>query len=462
MHKFLTTIFSAFIFLFFASSVFAVSDPISVANNKFGIHIADPVDLEDAAALVNSSGGDWGYVTFVIQKGERGTWRWQRVFDKMRELHLIPIARIATRGLGDTWEKPSFGEIDGWVSFLNSLNWVVKNRYVIIGNEPNHAKEWGGEINPEEYASYLKEFSQKLKAASSDFFVLPAGFDASAPTARNKETLDEVSYLKRMLAKEPDVFEHIDGWTSHSYPNPDFAGSADGFGRGTVRTYNWELALLKSFGIKKDYKVIISETGWVHDESARDLGDKFKVAYEGAWKDEKVIAVTPFILAYQEPPFDVFSWKKKDGNFFDFYTQVQNLTKPKGVPLQDTRGEILALFVPGVDETDSKVSGIALVKNTGQSIWTDEEVTLLSNHTHEVEISSITFSAISPGETSIIRFSVVYPQKAGDYTASLTLTRYDIPFSNSYNFEVIAITPIKMKIQAIFDTILGYFKGLGL
>ena len=34
---------------------------------------------------------------------------------------------------------------------------------MIIANEPNHSKEWGGQINPKEYASYLKLFSEKLK-----------------------------------------------------------------------------------------------------------------------------------------------------------------------------------------------------------------------------------------------------------------------------------------------------------
>jgi len=458
MHKFLAAIACVLIFLSTALNVLAIYDPTDVTNNKFGIHIADTTDLEDAAKLVNSTGGDWGYVTFVIQKGEKDIWRWQKVFDRMRQLHLIPIVRIATRGLGEIWEKPSFGEIDGWVSFLNSLNWVIKNRYVIIGNEPNHAKEWGGEINPEEYATYLKEFSSKLKVVSPDFFVLPAGFDASAP--KSKETEDEVSYLKRMLAKEPDIFDHIDGWTSHSYPNPGFTGSDNGFGRGTVRTFDWELSLLKTLGVKKDFKVFITETGWVHDGEGI-LEDKFKNAYSGAWSDKAVVAVTPFILAYQEPPFEVFSWKNKDGKFFDFYYQVQDLEKQKGEPLQETKGEILALFVPGVDEINSKVGGIALVKNTGQSIWNPNEVSLLSNYNHGVEIANINFSDIKPQETGIIHFNVLYPKKAGDYTTSLTLSRKDTPFSNSYNFDVIAITPINMKIQAIFDTIVRYFKGLG-
>jgi hypothetical protein len=154
---------------------FAIENPSARPNNIYGIHILDENDLEDAAKLVNSSGGDWGYVTLVIRKDERDSQRWQKTFDKMRRLHLIPIVRIATIQVNSHWEKPVQGEIDGWVSFLNSLNWVIKNRYVIIGNEPNHAAEWGNELNPQEYADYLSTLSEKLKNESGDFFILPAG-----------------------------------------------------------------------------------------------------------------------------------------------------------------------------------------------------------------------------------------------------------------------------------------------
>ena len=52
---------------------------------------------------------------------------------------------------------------------------------------------------------------------------MPAGFDASLPTS--KTSLDESAYLVRMIRKEKDVFELVDGWASHSYPNPNFSGS---------------------------------------------------------------------------------------------------------------------------------------------------------------------------------------------------------------------------------------------
>ena len=196
----------AFLFLGNLKIVKAVENPLAKTNNLFGIHILNESDIKDAANLVNSSGGEWGYVTLVIRKDERDTTRWQKVFDELRRHKLIPIVRIATIQQDGGWEKPVLDETDGWVSFLNSLNWVIKNRYVIIGNEPNHAKEWGGEVKPEEYADYLSTLSRKLKEESGDFFVLPAGFDASTPNS--DMGMSEATFLQQMVEYKKDIFSN--------------------------------------------------------------------------------------------------------------------------------------------------------------------------------------------------------------------------------------------------------------
>src|SRR3990167_3647177 len=94
------------LFVISASSVHAFYDPMSRKNNKYGIHIIDENDLTSASALVNSTGGDWGYVTLVIPENERKWEKWQSAFSEMRRLHLIPIIRLATRLEGDTWAMP--------------------------------------------------------------------------------------------------------------------------------------------------------------------------------------------------------------------------------------------------------------------------------------------------------------------------------------------------------------------
>src|SRR3989344_1245178 len=109
-------IFLSFFVILFSSvkKTFAISDPISVPNNKFGIHITGENDLDSAYKLVNSNGGDWGYVTIVITEAERDRDRWQKVFDQMRRFHIIPIVRLATKAKGPVWEKPQEAEINNW------------------------------------------------------------------------------------------------------------------------------------------------------------------------------------------------------------------------------------------------------------------------------------------------------------------------------------------------------------
>ena len=421
-----------FLILFFFSFVFiktsyAISNPLKTNNNYFGIHIADTSDLENAAKLVNSSGGDWGYVTFVIRKDERDPKRWQEVFDNARRLHLIPIVRIATRFENGNWEKPNFDELDGWVSFLNSFNWVIKNRYVVLGNEPNHAAEWGGKIDPLEYAKYLSIFSQKLKNESDDFYILPAGFDASAPNS--KISMEESLFLKKMYEFDSQVFTNIDGWTSHSYPNPAFSGFENAYGKGTVRTFEWELNYLKSLGINKELPVFITETGWIHEldregknnTSISKVGQKLQFSLKNVWNDKRIVAVTPFILGYLDSPFDVFSWKDKNGNFYEFYNEVQSIPKIKGKPDQITKGKIELAFVPPIVRLNKDFNGFILAKNIGQSIWEPGTVIPSLYSGKDLILENIKSNSIEPGQVGILTFNVKNNHSIGINIFSISL-----------------------------------------
>ena len=98
-------------FLLKVNIIYAIEDPLAVSNNRFGIHIFAENDLLDAVTLVNSSGGDWGYVTFVIREDERDKSRWQRVFNNLRLLHLIPIIRIASSQEEYGWKELDVDDI---------------------------------------------------------------------------------------------------------------------------------------------------------------------------------------------------------------------------------------------------------------------------------------------------------------------------------------------------------------
>ncbi|KKS98347.1 MAG: hypothetical protein UV73_C0002G0061 [Candidatus Gottesmanbacteria bacterium GW2011_GWA2_43_14] len=328
-----------FIFLLNPGRISAVYDPVSRENNKYGIHIIDENDLESASALVNSSGGDWGYVTMVMPENERKEIKWNETFDRMKRLHLIPIIRLATRLEGDTWKKPEADQAEIWSEFLDSLNWPVQNRYLILFNEPNHSKEWGGELDPEGYADILDSYSRSLKNRSDDFFILPAGLDASANNSR--QTMDETSFLAAIFNYKKEIFDAIDGWTSHSYPNPHFTGDASDRGRGTVANFVWELNLLNKWGITRNLPVFITETGWPHNAggdnylySPETISDFINETDRTVWTDSRIAAITPFILNYQSFPFASFSWQKLNSDKFHIHFDTyRSLVKIDGKPL---------------------------------------------------------------------------------------------------------------------------------
>lgn len=323
-------------------SAHGIENPLGVPNNRFGIHVVDEHGLEDAAALVNSSGGDWGYVTMVIPEMDRNSAKWQQILDTMRTLHLIPIIRLATTLTGDTWRAPTIEDAATWGAFLSRLSWVTKNRYIIVFNEPNHAKEWGGTIDPDGYTRVLRTFSSVLKAYSRDFFVLPAGLDVSAPNGR--DTMDAYTFFSHMVQTDPLIFTTIDGWSSHSYPNPGFAGNVTDRGRGTLRSYQWEFATLKTFGLSSTLPIFITETGWAHQEgisrpdrrylSADTVAERFVDAADTVWSDSQIVAVVPFLLNYPSYPFSHFSWQAftAEKSFFPQYEAYQRIPKVAGKP----------------------------------------------------------------------------------------------------------------------------------
>lgn len=438
----------------------ATIDPLSTPNNKFGIHIVDENDLDDAASLVNSSGGSWGYVIMVITENDRNIAKWQSTFDKMRRLKLIPIIRLATHPEGEFWAKPKKDDAATWAKFLSSLNWVVENRYVILFNEPNHAKEWGGALDPAGYGEIAQTFAQKLKEKSSDFFVMPAGFDASAPNS--SETMEMGNFLKQMLTASPEFFKNFDGWVSHSYPNPGFSGSPNAFGKGTIRSYLWETSFLKNLGVVKNLPVFITETGWIHDEgkaynssylSINTLADFFADAFTDAWNNDNLALVAPFLLNYQDEPFDHFSWKKiATKEFYPQYERVKTLEKTKGEPAQ-MNNAVLTLDAVGdqlVDFSDYEFT--AEVYNTGQSIWNREDNFALEV-SGDIEPAGIYIDEVpttEPFKKALIRLKIKTPKKDGKFKLSLQMKKGNATFGQKWEKEITLVPPPSFTLQTKF------------
>lgn len=318
-------------------SYYDAGDALWPQNNKFGLYVyaerGDFITL--AKKLVNSSGGSWGYVLLPYNVKDRDSQKWKNVFEQLHKNHLIPVVQLWDVDLQNYKSQTKEA-----AQFLNSLLWPIRYKYVSVYNEPNDAKFWYGKVDPETYAKVLAYTITAFRAENEDFFMLNGALNVSSST--DKSNLDAFDYMKRMNSEVPGVFNELDGWASHSYPQPNFSGNPHTVGRYGIRAYDTELSFLKnSLGVKKELPVFITETGWAHAEgssynnsylSDEQVAENFKIAYEKYWlPDARVRAVMPFTIWY-DTPFDHFSWVNNDEVSYKHYDVVKSIKKVAGKP----------------------------------------------------------------------------------------------------------------------------------
>lgn len=319
-------IFITIISFIVPSSALALYDPRVVPNNKAGVHILHPSELAEAAKLVNSHGGDWGYVTVPIQPKDRDKVTWQEFMHKAKELHLIPIVRITTIPQGGTWASGHDTDLVDFANFLHELDWPIENRYIVLFNEVNRSDEWGGKVDPEKYASIVKNAYSIFKERSPDFFLLGPSLDSALPNSTT--SLSAQTYLSHMATFDPLVWTYYDGWSSHSYPNPGFVASPKKTSMQSIVGYKSELAYLRLAA----KPVFITETGWDQTKlSDAVITLNWSMAWQTWLADNNVVAVTPFILRGGEQ-FKQFSLYHDSGDYSSSGQSIFNLPKSAGTP----------------------------------------------------------------------------------------------------------------------------------
>jgi uncharacterized membrane protein (UPF0127 family) len=313
-----------------AEVVEGVYDPLSVDNRRLGVHILHPDEVETAAAFVNAGGKQWGYVTVPIQATNRDFVTWHEFFRKAGELQVIPIVRLATWVHGDTWSIPTDREILYYANFFNHMPWPTKNRYIVVFNEPNHAKEWGMSISPEQYAEKLRYTLQVFKQHHEDFFMLPAAMDWAAPDLEG--TMSAGKFLEQMVAADPDLLKDVDGWTAHAYPNPEFSGKPTDTHERSIVSYRREVQFLQQHG-REAIPVFITETGWSNQLlSPETIGEYWQTAFEQVWQDDYLATINVWLLRAHDGPFGQFSLLDKQDQPTEVYERLITLDPIKGQP----------------------------------------------------------------------------------------------------------------------------------
>lgn len=290
-----------------------------------GIHILSPAELEKADELLARNDDKDQFVTVPLTLSDlEKKDAWQQFFDRAHERRLRPIIRFSTTFENGSWKKPTRADVVHMTTFLSSLSWHRPDMTVVLFNEPNHAKEWNGVIHPQEFADMSVFASRWLKTERKNYIVLPAGLDLAAPNG--KETMEAFTYWDHVFAHAPNFLDHFDGWTSHSYPNPGFSSSPQRTDKMSLRGYQHELAYIRKY-TDRELPVYITETGWsTAGIREKNLYAYYKTAFESIWRnDERVVAVTPFLLQGAPGIFTPFSFLDKDGRptvAYDAYRAV--------------------------------------------------------------------------------------------------------------------------------------------
>ncbi len=286
-----------------------------LAGEVLGVHILHPYELDDVLGLIRTEQNkdSWQYVTIVyglddiVQHDE-----WQRFFDRCREQKIIPIVRLVTKADGASWRVPSTMDIVRLADGLSQLNWPTDERLIIAFNEPNHANEWGGKVDPESYADTLQFTADWFHTEDKGYKILPAGLDLAAPNGGS--TMEAFTFWKKSLEYNPRLLDSVDDWNSHSYPNPGFSSSPTRNTQNSLRGFQHELSFLKNYS-DREWGVYITETGWEQNAStSRWLSQYYQYAVDHIWSDPHVKAVTPFLLHGAPGPFSSFSFFDRQGN----------------------------------------------------------------------------------------------------------------------------------------------------
>lgn len=325
MKKILITVL-AFLFLTFAQKAQA-------EGVVLGVHILRPQEISQAKDLFYDSEKpeQWHYVTIPLSLDDLNKKEeWEQFFIDAKKYRVIPLVRLVTRFENGAWQIPSRKEITSYFTFLNQFEWPTAEKHIIVFNEVNHAAEWGNSLDPEGYAEVLRFTSDWAHSEENGYVILPAAMDLAAPNG--KKTQEAFRYLEQMYQSDAEIFDKIDFWNSHSYPNPGFSSSPTRTAQNSVRGFQHELAYLKK-KTEKNFEVFITETGWVNTSvTTRWLSSYYSYALQHVWSHPQVKGVTFFVLKGDPGPFSEFGFLDKNdqptAHYFAIRKAIESVKKP--------------------------------------------------------------------------------------------------------------------------------------
>ena len=148
-----------------------------------------------------------------------------------------------------------------------------------------------------------------------------------------------------------------------------------------------------------------------------------------------------------------FPGRKSDGTFYSFYYDVQKLSKIAGSPTQIESGQILAAIAEPVIFSGVDFVGAIIARNTGQSIWSQNNISI-GSESGNFKLKNYSLNSIEPTKLGIILFKAAQGQQNGIYVNSLYLNGgKGQKITNSFSIEAGLVTLDKVQIQGFFAKI---------
>jgi len=225
---------------------------VTTINPKLGVHtrLTDEVEawkIKRTLEMVREMGSPWivEYFPWAYSEPRRGVYDWVHsdlVIDHAVRQGLTVIARI---GYVPEWARPkettplyladeAFDDFGRFAAAF-AARYADRVDYLIIGNEPNLALEWGYQMpDAKRYTELLRTVYPMVKAAAPDMQVLAGALAPTNAPEGSHDAVNDLVFLQQMYdAGAADFFDilaiHAYGW--HSDPDAPPAPDAINFRR---------------------------------------------------------------------------------------------------------------------------------------------------------------------------------------------------------------------------------------
>lgn len=320
---------------------------VHTINPKMGVHTrltdeVEPWKIKRSLEMVREMGAPWivEYFPWAYVEDQPGVYNWVHADQVIEHANRQGLKVIARLGYVPQWARPK----DTSPLYLDEAHYADFGRfaaefvrryagkveYVIIGNEPNLALEWGYQpLDPAQYpANYtllLKTVYPLIKAAVPQVKVLAGALAPTLAPPGSEFGMDDLTFLQKMYdAGAAPYFDllavHAYGWHFDPDDPPD---------PNVVNFRRTELlrAVMERNGDGAKH-VMITEGGWNdHPRWTRAVLPGQRIAY----------TLRAYQIAQQDWPWlDVlalwvfrFPWDQK--SYQDYYTFVRTDFEPKPI-----------------------------------------------------------------------------------------------------------------------------------